>query len=74
MATATVHGAGLDPDAFEKQIASVNNVDDAKAKELMQAGKFPAVVHVERKRLVGVCAEPDGHLPGAESARSDMAD
>ncbi|MEI3090070.1 MAG: hypothetical protein V8T01_09010 [Oscillospiraceae bacterium] len=40
MATATVHGAGLDPDAFEKQIASVNNVDDAKAKELMQAGNF----------------------------------
>ena len=36
MATATVHGAGLDPDAFEKQIASVNNVDDVKAKELMQ--------------------------------------
>lgn len=40
MATATVHGAGLEPDAFEKQIASVNNVDDAKAKELMQAGNF----------------------------------
>lgn len=40
MATATVHGAGLDPDAFKKQIASVNNVDDAKAKELMQAGNF----------------------------------
>lgn len=40
MATATVHGAGLSMEEFDKQIAAVNNVDENKLKELMDKGTF----------------------------------